>query len=54
MNSLCAANAAIGKSIIPAYDSQFVVLTAPFLISDTMLLFWFVGGVFALSKSTNH
>ncbi|MEA1948443.1 MAG: SAM-dependent methyltransferase [Thermodesulfobacteriota bacterium] len=37
MNSLCAANAAIGKSIIPAYDSQFVVLTAPFLISDNML-----------------
>lgn len=37
MNSLCAANAAIGKSIIPAYDSQFIVLTAPFLISDTML-----------------
>jgi len=37
MNSLCAANAAIGKSIIPAYDSQFIILTAPFLISDTML-----------------
>lgn len=37
MNSFCAANAVIGKSIIPAYNSQFVVLTAPFLISDTML-----------------
>ena len=36
-----------------------IFTTSGFIIKElgnpqTMLLFWFVGGVFALSKSTNH